>query len=68
MRILFYGAKKYDQEFFEKLLPEYPELNITYIEANLSAQTAALAQGYEAVCAFVNADADRQWRIWQNMA
>ncbi len=60
MRILFYGAKKYDQEFFEKLLPEYPELNITYIEANLSAQTAALAQGYEAVCAFVNADAGRQ--------
>ena len=49
-----------DQEFFEKLLPEYPELNITYIEANLSAQTAALAQGYEAVCAFVNADAGRQ--------
>ena len=31
MRILFYGAKKYDQEFFEKLLPEYPELSITYI-------------------------------------
>lgn len=60
MRILFYGAKKYDQEFFEKLLSEYPELNITYIEANLSAQTAALAQGYEAVCAFVNADAGRQ--------
>lgn len=60
MRILFYGAKKYDQEFFEKLLPEYPELSITYIEANLSAQTAALAQGCEAVCAFVNADAGRQ--------
>lgn len=55
MRILFYGTKKYDQEFFEKILPEYPELEITFIEANLDEDTAPLAQGYEAVCAFVNA-------------
>lgn len=56
MQILFYGTKKYDQEFFEKMCSEYPELSITFIEANLGPETAALAQGYEAVCAFVNAD------------
>lgn len=56
MRILFYGTKKYDQEFFEKILPEYPKLEITFIEANLDEDTAPLAQGYEAVCAFVNAN------------
>lgn len=57
MRILFYGTKKYDQEFFEKNLSAYPELEITFIEANLVPETAALASdGYEAVCAFVNAN------------
>ena len=24
MKILFYGAKDYDQQFFDKLAPEYP--------------------------------------------
>lgn len=26
MNILFYGTKKYDEEFFDAILPEYPEL------------------------------------------
>ena len=25
MKILFYGTKNYDEEFFEKLLPSYPK-------------------------------------------
>lgn len=25
MKILFYGTKNYDEQFFQKLLPEYPE-------------------------------------------
>lgn len=56
MKILFYGAKPYDTESFDQLLPEYPGLEVKYIEANLVPETAPLAQGYEAVCAFVNAD------------
>lgn len=56
MKILFYGTKKYDEEFFEAILPEYPEISIHFLEANLAPDTAALAGGYEAVCAFVNAD------------
>ena len=56
MNILFYGTKKYDEEFFDAILPEYPELSIHYLEANLSPETAALASGYEAICAFVNAN------------
>ncbi len=60
MNILFFGTKKYDREFFEKKLPEYPQLNITFIEANLSPQTATLAAGYKAICAFVNSDIGEQ--------
>ena len=55
MNILFYGTKKYDEEFFNAILPEYPELSIHYLEANLSPETAALAAGYEAICALTNA-------------
>ena len=56
MKILFYGARDYDQRFFDKLKPEHPDIDITFIEANLYAETASLAAGYEGICAFVNAD------------
>ena len=56
MRILFYDTKNYDKEFFEKLLPSYPGIEIKFIEANIHEETAALAHGYDAICAFVNAD------------
>lgn len=56
MRILFYGTKKYDMEFFEQYRVEYDTIEIRYIEANMNEETVALAKGYEAICAFVNAD------------
>ena len=59
MNILFFGAKRYDIESFDLLAPEYPELSLHYIEANLTPETAPLAAGHEAVCAFVNADLSR---------
>ncbi len=55
MKILFYGTKNYDEEFFEKLLPSYPGITIKFTEANIHEETASLAKGYEAICAFVNA-------------
>lgn len=60
MKILFYGTKNYDQQFFDKLLPDYPGIEIKFIEANILAETASLAKGYEAICAFVNADLGTQ--------
>ena len=56
MKILFYGAKDYDQQFFDKLAPEYPGITFKFIEANLYEETASLAKGYDGICAFVNAD------------
>ena len=56
MKILFYDTKSYDREFFEKLLPSYPGIEIKFIEANIHEETAALAHGYDAICALVNAD------------
>ncbi len=58
MNILFFGTKSYDREFFEKLENSgiYHDIDITFIEPNLTWETAKLAEGYEAVCAFVNMD------------
>lgn len=58
MKILFFGTKNYDKEFFGKLLTEerFKGIEIEFIEPNLSAETASLAAGYDAVCAFVNMD------------
>lgn len=56
MKILFYDTKKYDRDSFEKVIKDFPEMEIDYLEADLSVQTARLAKGYDAVCAFVSSD------------
>ena len=62
MKILFYGTKNYDEQFFEKLLPEFPDIKIKFIEANIHEETASLANGYEAICAlFVLVFLNLQW-------
>ena len=56
MKILFYDTKKYDKDSFEKILPQFPEIEMDFWEADLSVHTARLAKGYDAVCAFVSSD------------
>ncbi len=60
MKILFYDTKSYDRIGFDALLPDYPQLEMEYTEADLTPATARLAQGYDAICAFVNADLGRE--------
>lgn len=56
-KILFYDTKEYDKEFFEEENRKYPMIQIDYLKSELSPNTAELAKGYDAVCAFVNCDA-----------
>lgn len=56
MKILFYDTKKYDRDSFEKILGEYPQVEVDFLEADLSVQTTSLARGYDAICAFVSSD------------
>ena len=62
MKMLFFGTKTYDREFFDKGLKEerYKDIDIHYIEPNLTPETAELAHGYDAVCAFVNMDLGKE--------
>ena len=56
MKILFYDTKKYDKDSFEKAAEDYSDIEIDYLEADLSVKTAKLANEYDAVCAFVSSD------------
>ena len=56
MKVLFFGTRGYDKKSFSAELPNYPDVEVDVTEVNLTPTTAALAKGYDAVCAFVNAD------------
>ncbi len=60
MRILFYETKSYDKESFENTLRSCPDIAIEYVKSDLDPRTAALAEGFDAVCAFVNSDIGTQ--------
>ena len=56
MKILFYDTKSYDKESFDKALKDYPEITIEYTKSDLDSRTASLAEGFDAVCAFVSSE------------
>lgn len=61
MRVAVFSSKPYDARFLEAA-NDGPgrggRHHLTYIEARLSAETAGLAAGFDAVCAFVNDQLD----------
>lgn len=56
MKILFYDTKSYDKNSFEKESANYPNIEIDYLKTDLVPKTAPLAEGFDAVCAFVSSD------------
>ncbi|MGN0435253.1 MAG: 2-hydroxyacid dehydrogenase [Wujia sp.] len=52
MKVAFYDTKPYDKIWFDKKKTENIELH--YFETRLTERTAKLAEGFDAVCAFVN--------------
>lgn len=53
MKIIFYSTKPYDKVWFEPMAKDYG-YEICFVEASISKETAKLAEGYDAVCVFVN--------------
>ena len=53
MKIAFFDAKPYDKPSFDKLCKD-SDIKIKYFETKLNEDTVDLAQGYDAVCVFVN--------------
>ena len=57
MKIVFYGARDYDHLYFDLLAADSAYgCTIRFLAANLDADTAPLARGGDAACAFVNSD------------
>ena len=55
MRVAVYSTKPYDEEFLAARAAG-TDLVLTFLEARLTPATAALAEGHDAVCCFVNDD------------
>src|SRR6056297_77383 len=59
-KIAFFDAKPYDQQFFDAANQSIttsksgPEFDIKYFNTRLNPDSVSLAQGFDAVCAFVN--------------
>ena len=62
MKILFYDTKNYDKDSFQDTLKanNFPGITIEYTKSDLDPRTAALAEGFDAVCAFVSSDVGTQ--------
>lgn len=55
INVAFYDVKPYDLEYFNLINDKF-QFSIKYIEGRLNVNTAILADGCNAVCAFVNDD------------
>jgi D-lactate dehydrogenase len=53
MKIIFFGSKAYDSQFFSAENQQY-NFTLKFLEARLNKSTTVLAQGYDVVCVFVN--------------
>ena len=63
LKVAFFGTKDYDRIFFSELSRDKGEgtynVDITYFNSRLTIESAHLAQGFDAVCIFVNDEAPR---------
>lgn len=58
MKVAVFSAKKYDQKSFDQINQHFGH-TLDYYDFHLTEQTARIAHGYDAVCAFVNDDLSR---------
>ncbi|BBP43986.1 2-hydroxyacid dehydrogenase [Thiosulfativibrio zosterae] len=56
MKVAFFSTTKTDKRVFNEHLKPTSNLEVTYFDAHLNPHTALLAQGFDAICAFVNDD------------
>lgn len=55
MKVIIFDTKPYDRQYLDAENKKY-NFKLKYIESKLTPDTARLAAGYDAVCAFVNDD------------
>ncbi|KXS48991.1 MAG: D-lactate dehydrogenase, partial [Marinobacter sp. T13-3] len=58
MKVAVFSTKPYDEQFLSQANQDDHQHELTFLETRLNETTAALAQGYDAVCVFVNDQVD----------
>ncbi|GAA0346782.1 2-hydroxyacid dehydrogenase [Bowmanella denitrificans] len=56
MQVAVFSAKAYDEQYLNQARGD---ISLTFIESRLNKQTVSLAQGFDAVCVFVNDQLDK---------
>jgi D-lactate dehydrogenase len=59
MKIAFFSTQKYDKDFFLKENDRF-NFDLVFFEVHLKQETLELANGYEAICVFVNDKIDQR--------
>lgn len=59
MKVAIFGAKTYDRKHLSQENRKFNH-NLVFLDVNLTSLTATLAQGFDAVCAFVNDELDKE--------
>ena len=59
IKVAFFDAKPYDIKSFDETNKDFG-VGLTYFTSHLTRETASLAQGHDAVCAFVNDVLDKE--------
>lgn len=59
MRVAYFSTKSYDRRSFDSA-NDQERLEVVYFESRLTHRTVDLAKGFDAVCAFVNDQLDRE--------
>lgn len=57
MKVAFFSSRKYEIEFFEAANQQHQH-ELKFFETKLNRHTVSLAQGYQAICCFVNDQVD----------
>lgn len=60
MKIIIYDTKGFDRESFDNCLLKYKEVELEYLDSELTIHTVDLAKGCDAVCIFVNCVMDKE--------
>ncbi|WP_071871426.1 2-hydroxyacid dehydrogenase [Atopomonas hussainii] len=58
MRVLLYSCRPYDRDSFEAVAADFPGIDLHFTEAPLTPASCALAEGFSAICTFVNDPVD----------
>lgn len=59
IKLAFFDTKPYDEIYFNEICKDYG-VSIKYFESKLNRDTAEMVHGYDAVCAFVNDNLNRE--------